>query len=167
MEEIIPLKKENLQRASEILARAFEKDEFVLYIFEDKKEKFKKLAYLLKCALKFGLLYGEVYTTPNLEAVSIWYPPNEYRRPLWRMIRAGGLGIVMKLGLQVVSREMPVTNLRDEIRLKHVKEPHWYLYIIAVDPVHQGKGYASIILRAMIKRIEQEKLPIYLDTNTK
>ena len=43
---------------------------------------------------------------------------------------------------------------------------HWYLLPIAVDPEEQGKGYGSLLLREMFKIIDNEKLPIYLETNT-
>jgi len=166
MNDIIPLQKKDIDKMSELLARAFEKDDFVLYLLEGKENKFEKSCRIFKIALKFGLLYGKVYTTKGFEGVSIWFPPNKFKRPVWRWIRSGALGLIIKVGLNFLSRENPVTDLRDEIKYKHIKSPHWYLYAIAVDPVHQGKGYASVILKSMIKRIEQEELPIYLDTNT-
>ena len=42
--------------------------------------------------------------------------------------------------------------------------PHWYLQLLGVDPVYQGKGYASILLRAMFARIDEERLPCYVET---
>jgi ribosomal protein S18 acetylase RimI-like enzyme len=36
----------------------------------------------------------------------------------------------------------------------------------ATNPKFQGKGYASILLRAMIERVDQEQKPIYLDTDS-
>ena len=41
---------------------------------------------------------------------------------------------------------------------------HWYLQAIGVDPMFQGRGYASKLLRSMLSRIDEEGLPCYLET---
>jgi ribosomal protein S18 acetylase RimI-like enzyme len=41
---------------------------------------------------------------------------------------------------------------------------HWFLQCIGVDHKLQGRGYASSLLRPILKRIEEEGLPCYLDT---
>lgn len=160
------LQKKDINKGSEVLADAFKNDDFVSYILEHKKHKHQKMVRLFKCAIKFGLLYGKVYVTENLEGICIIFPPNQYKRPIWRWIRSGAVGMIKELGLDFLKRENPTTDLRDKIRYNHMKNPHWYLYIIAVDPIHQKKGYASQLLNFIIKKIYESNLPIYLDTNT-
>ena len=46
-----------------------------------------------------------------------------------------------------------------------MKEPHWYLSVIGVDPDHQGKGYGSKLIKPMLERIEKTGYPVYLETN--
>ena len=41
---------------------------------------------------------------------------------------------------------------------------HWYLAVLAVDPKHQGKRYASKLLNEMLSHIDKEALPCYLET---
>ena len=42
--------------------------------------------------------------------------------------------------------------------------PHWELVNLAVDPIHQGKGHTSTLMRPMLARIDNENLPCYLTT---
>ena len=46
-----------------------------------------------------------------------------------------------------------------------VPNKHWYLVVLAVDPQHQGKGYASRLLNEMLSEIDEEGLPCYLETD--
>jgi len=45
-----------------------------------------------------------------------------------------------------------------------MKIPYWYLDVIGVDPHYQGKGFASMLLEPMLRRIDKENLPIWLET---
>lgn len=47
----------------------------------------------------------------------------------------------------------------------HPDEPVWYLPLIAVDPTHQGKGIGSALVKAALKRIDEEGLPAYLESS--
>lgn len=167
MKDVKSLEKKDINEASEVLARAFRDDDFTKYILDGKKKKHEKLARIFQVALKFGLLYGEVYTTENLEAICNWFLPDQYKRPTWRWIRSGALGMLKEVGLNFLKRENPTTDLREELRFEHIKTPHWYLYAIGVDPKYQRKGYASALLKFMIENADRENIPIYLDTNTK
>ena len=54
----------------------------------------------------------------------------------------------------------------DNLHRKLVPYPHWYLQVIGVDPAHQGQRLSSRLLRPMLERIDRERLPCALDTNT-
>jgi GNAT superfamily N-acetyltransferase len=43
--------------------------------------------------------------------------------------------------------------------------PHWYGFLLGVDPVFQGKGYASALIMPMLTRLDRERLPCYLETH--
>ena len=43
-------------------------------------------------------------------------------------------------------------------------EKHWYLSVLAVDPEYQGNGYGSQLIRGMLSRIDEERLPCYVET---
>lgn len=41
---------------------------------------------------------------------------------------------------------------------------HWNLLFLGVCPDCQGQGYSSLLLRPMLRRIEEEALPCFLET---
>lgn len=41
---------------------------------------------------------------------------------------------------------------------------HWYLFILAVDPVWQGKGFGRKLLEPGLSRLDGIKMPCYLET---
>lgn len=43
-------------------------------------------------------------------------------------------------------------------------EPHWYLTLIAVDPVKRGRGYGAALMSHALKIIDRDKRPAYLES---
>jgi ribosomal protein S18 acetylase RimI-like enzyme len=47
----------------------------------------------------------------------------------------------------------------------HPVEPHWYLPLIGVDPVDQGHGYGSALMKYSLERCDQDKELAYLESS--
>jgi ribosomal protein S18 acetylase RimI-like enzyme len=47
----------------------------------------------------------------------------------------------------------------------HPSEPHWYLPMIGVDPVHQHKGHGSALLRHALRQCDDQHAPAYLESS--
>ncbi|MFX1453502.1 MAG: GNAT family N-acetyltransferase, partial [Promethearchaeota archaeon] len=74
---------------------------------------------------------------------------------------------LFKFGIKSTKKITFVQAVKDSIRNIFMKGPYWYLELIAVDPIHQGKGFASTLLKPMLNRIDKKNLPIWLETNLK
>lgn len=48
----------------------------------------------------------------------------------------------------------------------HPHEPHWYLPLIGVEPMAQGRGLGTALLRHRLERCDAEGLPAYLEATT-
>ena len=46
----------------------------------------------------------------------------------------------------------------------HPTEPHWYLPLIGVDPMYQGKGHGDALMTYALKRCDRDRLPAYLES---
>ena len=46
----------------------------------------------------------------------------------------------------------------------HPVEPHWYLPLIGVDPMYQGKGHGDALMRYALERCDRDHLPAYLES---
>ncbi|HEX5865336.1 MAG TPA: GNAT family N-acetyltransferase [Casimicrobiaceae bacterium] len=53
----------------------------------------------------------------------------------------------------------------EEMARYHPREPHWYLPLIGVDPIHQGKGLGTALMRHALSRCDREKELAYLESS--
>jgi GNAT superfamily N-acetyltransferase len=162
--------------AAETIARAFAGEAIMDFYFASASpraglRRHEYIVSLMTLALNHGLLYGEVYaTSARYEGLSIWYPPTYTGPSTWKDIRSGGLALLFKTGFQVVQRmnahvEYSLSVLREHLGQERWKGGGcWELWLVAVAPEHQKKGYASRLIRPMLERIDREGAPCYLDT---
>ncbi len=163
----VRLTKAQIKPAAAMLARAFQDDPLFVYFLPDALERKEKLHHIFEVFIRYGILYGEVYaTSPNLEGVTIWFPPGHAEMTLWRTIRCGGLSLVFKVGRKVVSMVLGFFDYAFEVHSRHAPFPHWYGAVLGVDPKFQGRGYMSALMKPILARIDQEQLPCYLETNS-
>ena len=159
------LTKSQIKPVGEMLARAFQDDPLFAYFIPDAFERKNKLHCIFECLIRYGVLYGEFYAiSSDLEGAAIWFPSEQAKMTLWRVIRCGALSLYFKVGRKVVSRVLAFFNYAFMVHNRHAPFPHRYLGVIGVDPKFHGKGYASALIKPMLTRIDQEHLPCYLET---
>lgn len=117
--------------------------------------------------VRYGITYGEVYSIAvNLEGVAVWLPYWEAEVMEEKSVKCGGREPGLSLGLEYLKRYEPIEECQNRCHKLYANFSHWYLYPIGVDPVYQGKGYASLLLRAKFVEIDGQNVPCYLETNT-
>ena len=162
---LVRLTKAEMEGCAKLLVDAFWEDPLNLYFIPVGENRRKLLNGYLKFRLRFAFQHGEVYSTsPDLEGIAAWFPPGMSDLTYFRLIRAGGLGLIRLLGLDTISRMNRIASHAAESRKQYLSEPHWHLFPIAVDPNHQGQGYASVLMKPMLERIRSEGLPCFLET---
>jgi hypothetical protein len=162
---LLRLSKKHIKPASYVLSRAFQNDPLLRWQIPDDNKRFSKINYFWELSLRIGLKYGEVYgTSEDLEGIAIWRPPKYVNISYWKYIKNGVIKFPLKFGIKSTKRITFAQAVKDSIRNIYMKIPYWYLEVIGVDPKHQGKGFASMLLKPMLKRIEEEQFPIWLET---
>ncbi len=168
LENIIRLSKEYIEPASMVLSRAFFNDPVVCWQISDESKRKAKFHYIWKMILRIWIKLGEVYTTSeNLEGIAIWHPPGMVNISYWKYILNGGFILPFRFGIKSIKKLMYVQDVNVSMRNHLMKTPYWYLGPIGVNPEHQGKGFASKLIKPMLKRIFWENLPILLETNSR
>lgn len=98
-----------------------------------------------------------------LEAVSVWFPPGmDYSKDVdldpFRPQDFADPGTMEQI--RVVNEVIAALTA-------HLgQEPQWYLHLVAVQPQFLNQGYASRLIKPMLARAENEKLPCTLITQT-
>ena len=165
LENLVCLEKAQIKPSAEMFARALQDDLFITYLIPNSTERKNKSHILFEGMVRYGVLYGEVYaTSSDLEGVASWVPSEKADFTMRRMIRSGCLSILSRLGRKTVSRAMTYADYASSMHKRYAPFRHWYLMVIGVDPLYQGRGYASALIKPMLARIDQERLPCYLDS---
>lgn len=163
---LIRLTEGQIKAAGEMLTRAFYDYPFFVYFLPNLDERSRKLPEIFEFMVRYGIRYGEVYSiSANLEGIAGWIPYWEVELTEERAIKCGGRDLALSLGLDYNKRYEPMEKSIDRCHKQYADFSHWYLYPIGVDPVYQGKGYASELLRAKLAEIDKQNIPCYLETN--
>ena len=170
MENFFKISESNLSKAAEMWARAFYDGAFYVWIIPDPEIRPELLKEFFLFRLRLGILYGDVYVTSNFEAGACWIPSFNVAISDERLNKAGVVEFSSKLYAadpSAIERLMQYVNITEPLHEKFAPYPHLYLSSIAVDPIFQRQGFGSTLLEAMIKRVDNENLPLYLETNSK
>ncbi len=165
---VVPLEKSEHPRAGAVLGRAFYNDPQWAALVPDPTIRRERLPIMFIGAAKMTHASGgSPERTAGFEAVALWLAPG---REIGARAIASSAGTAARWLLTP-----PVQNIRRLARVmrqfdkkkKHLmREPHWYLMAIGVDPDHQGEGHGSALVRAGIRRADRDAKMIYLETET-
>jgi GNAT superfamily N-acetyltransferase len=162
--EIVPLGEAQIEKAAEVLGRAFFDDPFEVYMLPDDESRERLSSLRFARLLRYGHLFGKVYTTVNMpQAAAIWLPPGNWEMTEERLKQAGLLDIPSIIGSDAFQRLISVT---DYIEPYHRKVParHWYLLIMGVDRSLQGRGLGGALLKPVLEQADADAMPCYLET---
>ncbi|MGO1243920.1 GNAT family N-acetyltransferase [Sphingobacterium sp. JB170] len=146
----------------ELLTQSFKDNQSVNYIIQQDRHRFQRIRALMHYSIEVCLLFGDVWLSQDKKACAlILYPQLKKTtlRSLWLdvtlIFQAIGVGSIAK----AIKREK-------RIKEKQTKNPMAYLWFIGVDPLYQGSGIGSRLLKEVIAHAEAKGLPIYLETST-
>ena len=146
--------------AGKVLGRAFWDDPAAIYVMPDDAKRADQLAWFMTNAARYGEQFGAVHTPREaLEAAAIWLPPAETHMSDEKMSEAGFDELPDRLGVDGYGRFGNMFGRMDGFHERDVPEPHWYLFILGVDPPRQGQGVGSAIIRRGLARASRRGCP--------
>jgi ribosomal protein S18 acetylase RimI-like enzyme len=134
------------------------------YVFPDEEERSRKSPAHFKAVLRYGYVFGEVYTTPKMEGAVVWLPPGGTDITPDKAEK-GGLGnIPALLGEDAATRFFGVMDYLEPFHKQDAPRPHWYAMVIGVDPAFCGLGYGKALMQHVTTKAQNEHTSIYLET---
>ena len=158
------LTRADVRPAAEVLGRALHQDPFFKAIAPGEKERRPILIRQMAGAIRYSLHHGLVEACPNLEAVAVWLPPGRTHVDLGRMTQAGPAALwdMMSMPPKAMRRAMPFRKPMDDLHRRVAPGPHWYLWILGVDPRYQRQGLGTRLVHHRFADIDGSA--IYLET---
>jgi len=165
IKSLVQIGKDNTESAIEALVKAFNDYPLFRHYFPNKADREKISYYFLSFLVYSGIKYGEVYaTSSNLEGIAIWMPSKNYPVTFWKALRSVPLSRIFGIGRYGGSKMRHFNDYIDSVHQQAAPFKHWFLQVIGIVPKFQGKGYASLLIKPMLSRIDKEKLACYLET---
>ena len=161
-----PMQYEQIRVTSEVLARAFLDSPITEYLLPKERARIVVMRGFFIGGLVDAFKHGEAWVATvdgTVVGAGTWLPPGAYPPGPGRLARQG-------LHLLTVSPMAPGAIFRSlryirGVEAAHPKAEHWYLATLGVDPPHQGKGYGSRLLEAVLPRTDEGGRPTYLETD--
>ena len=97
------------------------------------------------------------------EGCTMWLPPGGSKHLALLPTARLAASVWRHGGMAAVKRTIGLGEFMDRNK---PKEPHYYLFVIAVRQAHQGQGWGGRLIDAGLARADAESLPAYLE-NTK
>jgi len=120
-DNLFKLNPEYAEEAGRVAGRAFQDDPVTIFTLPDKREREEKLQYSFKMIYAYGIRHGVSYaTSPNLEGIIIWLPPDKLYPSFWAMMRHGGIKMMFKMSnfkikaMKTMKATMAIFNYEDE-----------------------------------------------------
>lgn len=157
-----------------LLARAFEDDPMMAWVFHDPARRGRDLRRLFAANLRHARRHGRVDALPapaggagspgDAAGAALWLGPGAYPMRAWQTLGSGHAFVPFTLGLTSLRR---LRRLNAYAHMQHARAaggPHWYLHGIGVEPEWQRQGVGSALLRLGLERADRDHLPCYLET---
>ncbi|WP_053406450.1 N-acetyltransferase [Persicobacter sp. CCB-QB2] len=142
-----------------ILTTSFARDAHIQWLLE-KSDYEQKVPLLMAYLFEEAIRSGVVYLTEDETAAAIW--KGGKKMPFsWKWLGVN-LEMLLKLGLPTIIRNLQTVKFTS----KHLAEAEQYynLYSLGVLPESRGKGYASLLMDAVLEKKQKEGVPVYLET---
>jgi GNAT superfamily N-acetyltransferase len=156
------LTEEDVPRISKALARSFEDDPVMGWVFPRDEIRLGRLEQAFGLYLrKIWLLNDECYATDRLFGAALWLPPGKWHLSPLEQLRL--LPSMISVNRGNLPRLMRVLRLME---VSHPKEPdHYYLAVLGVEPEFQGRGFGSALMQPILERCDRERIPAYLESS--
>jgi GNAT superfamily N-acetyltransferase len=144
-----------------VLGRAFASDPVWQWMFPRHPERMSAMfATLLRHAHLPNGVSELAEQDGRIMAGALWDPPGRWRISLAAQLRQFP-GLVRMLG----GRTFTVLRGLGEVERAHPVEPHWYLAVLGTEPLAQGHGLGSALLRSRLTRCDERRFPAYLESS--
>jgi ribosomal protein S18 acetylase RimI-like enzyme len=146
----------DVDQAVAVIVLAFSTDPAARWTYPDPHLYLAHFPALVRAFGGKAFTHGTVHHVGGFRGASLWLPPG---------IQPDEDALVAILKASVAAeRQSAVFAVLEQMGRYHPREPHWYLPLIGVDPVHQRKGHGAALLQHALLQCDQDHAPAYLES---
>ena len=148
-----------INEAIATLVLAFVADPVARWMYRSPDQYLRHIPRLFRALGAGSFEAGAVHRSPNGAGVAIWFPPGVH----------GDTALVEAVIADSVARDMlgDVDAVFEMTEHHRPSEPHWYLSLIGVDPLHRNKGHGEALLEYALYLCDREHRAAYLWSSNK
>lgn len=166
MTKIRNIRDSEIEKAGNVLVKAFFDYELVTYMFPDEDFRREFLPWIYSKWTALLAKYNSVFVDDEVRGVIVCLPPSLYSGvPLLEEIKAGLLGVIPKLGIRRIWKPLRAYLDNQKRTKEDVKSPAWIIDILGVDPTYQREGIGSLLVKEVIRRAKEDNVPAYVITH--
>ncbi|MEN6338858.1 MAG: GNAT family N-acetyltransferase, partial [Clostridiaceae bacterium] len=166
LSELYRIQKTDLERCADVSARAFLLDPALKYQMGGKTPTYLQLLHYFRVILQTGFPYYEFYAVSDrIEGVIGLLPPNASCAPPLEFLVRGGWKLPFTTDFGLLGRLDKYEAHCLDIRKSVDAMDAWYVMMLAVDPMEQGKGHGSTLMRAFLQDMDERQTACYLETH--
>jgi GNAT superfamily N-acetyltransferase len=145
-------------RALATLTAAFSADPVIRWLFPDAHTYLRAFPDLARLMGGDAFAAGTAEVAPGYAGVALWVSPDAISDDQ-------ALGSLFETWVDAGQHES-VFALLPQVVDHHPTDPVWYLPFVGVDPLRQGGGVGTELVRAGLARADTDGLPAYLEAST-
>jgi GNAT superfamily N-acetyltransferase len=159
-----PATRADVRGLSAVLARAFDDDPLMMWIFPDGAMRRRRLPRLFAVLLRRYYLAGQatelVADGDQVLGGAMWARPGQWPPPARRQL------VAVPAMVRALGSRLPVAGESSSaISRSHPGGPHWYLAGIGTEPARQGTGVGGLLLASQLDRCDAAGIPAYLESS--
>ncbi len=156
IERIIPSLLSERSSVVGTITMAFSTDPVARWMYPDPSEYLDWFPSFVRAFAGAAFESGGSYRTPDFSGAALWLPPGAHPNED-EMIQ-----LIWSSTPEKVQQDL--FPLLEEMDRSHPEVPHWYLPMIGVEGRRQGLGIGGELMKHALKRIDEERLPAYLES---
>ena len=152
---VVTAKGEDQDRLVDTIVLAFARDPVERWAHPEPHRYLTHFRSYTKASCGRPFEHASAHHTPDFSGAALWLPP--------------GIELDQEAVVGVLERTLEPERLKvafaifEQMGRFHPAEPHWFLWMIGVDPAKQGRGYGKALLRYALDRIDREGTAAYLE----
>jgi ribosomal protein S18 acetylase RimI-like enzyme len=145
------------EEAVAVIVLSFSTDPAARWTYPDPRQFLIHFPEVVRALGGKAFAHGTGHHVSDFAGAALWLPPGVHpdEEALRTVIRRS----------VAAERQAAVFAVFEQMGRYHPSEPHWYLPLIGVDPLHQRKGHGSALLQHALLQCDRDHVPAYLESS--